>query len=85
MTNNYLFYLFLGLALIAFSLLALKPTAKTKRFKNLFWVLGDILYLAGLYFGYLSGHSWEFPVIMLFAANFGLVMQLKKGKEKPLT
>ncbi len=78
MENKYIIFLFFGLALIAFGL-TVKPIPSIKRFKNLFWVLGNLFYVVGLYFGYIGGHSWEFPAIMLLVANFGVVTYFKKG------
>ena len=80
MENNYIAYSFIVFGLITF-FLAVKPTSNIKRFRNIFWVLGNVFFAVGLYLRYLNGHEVALPALMLLAANFGLIRQLKKENE----
>ncbi len=79
MENIYITYILAGLSIIAF-FLTIKPMPKIKRFRNVFWILADVLFIAVLYLNYMGGHDVTFAVIMLMVSNFGISRQVIKGE-----
>jgi Na+/melibiose symporter-like transporter len=79
MENNYITYILIGLALIAF-FLAIKPMPQIKPYRNVFWILANVFFIAELYLSYRSGHDVGFSVIMLLVSNFGISRLVSKGE-----
>lgn len=77
--NVYILYILLGLGLVTFYF-AVKPTQGIRKLKNLFWIMGNLFVIAGLFYKYYYAEEPEYiGLILLLLANWELVRQKRKG------
>ena len=78
-TNDAVHYILVVLGLITF-FLAAKPGSKLVRFKNIFWILGNLFFIAAFVFKYVDeGEISYTSIAMLLFVN---VMMVNQGNKK---
>ena len=69
------------LLLLAMSYSYDKSSQNSKRITNLFWILGNLFLVVGLFGRYQAGHDAITGGVMLLVVNYFMWQRIKKEKE----